>query len=228
MMSGPARRRVQIETDGPEFTQDLGRALGRALRAGDSVLLDGPLGAGKTCLTRGLAEGLGLEPRQVSSPTFVIVNRYEQPGPGVARIDATPMSHVDAYRLGGAEDLETLGWDRVADGSSVVVIEWASRLAAAAPQDPTATARVTLEPTADDRRRLVIDVPAHWLDRRNAEALARLMDGERCRLCGRALPAEGGLGPFCGERCRDADLGGWLTGRYVVPGQSGGSDPDAP
>lgn len=46
MMSGPARRRVQIETDGPEFTQDLGRALGRVLRAGDSVLLDGPLGAG--------------------------------------------------------------------------------------------------------------------------------------------------------------------------------------
>lgn len=113
-----------------EGTVALGRAVGRLLRAGDVVALEGELGAGKTRFVRGVCEGMGLDPSQVSSPTFVLVNEYAERAAGAARsADVVPLRHVDAYRLhGGAEELESIGWDRVVDGSAAVVIEWASRV----------------------------------------------------------------------------------------------------
>src|SRR3979409_2716323 len=77
-----------------EDTVDFGRSLGRTLRAGDLVLLAGPLGAGKTVLTRGIADGLGVSGR-VSSPTFVLARVHPAGEAGV------PLGHVDAYRPGG-------------------------------------------------------------------------------------------------------------------------------
>jgi tRNA threonylcarbamoyladenosine biosynthesis protein TsaE len=102
-----------------EDTEALGRELARDLGPGDLVVLDGPLGAGKTALTRGLAAGLGVQGR-VSSPTFVIARQHRAGGhPG-----AIPMVHVDAYRLGGDLDqLDALDLDTELD-DAVVVVEW--------------------------------------------------------------------------------------------------------
>lgn len=109
--------RVKIELPGHEDTLALGRRLGGLLRAGDIVLLTGPLGAGKTVLVKGIAAGLGVTGR-VSSPTFVLA-RVHPPGTrGVGLV------HVDAYRLGGDVDqLDDIGIDTASDDSAVVV-EW--------------------------------------------------------------------------------------------------------
>ncbi len=99
-----------------------GRELGRTLRAGDLVLLAGPLGAGKTVLVRGIAEGMGVRGR-VSSPTFVLA-RVHPPG-----VDGgCPLVHVDAYRLSGLEELDDLDLDSDLTESAVVV-EWGEGVA---------------------------------------------------------------------------------------------------
>ena len=105
--------RLPEEADTVEF----GRRLGGLLRAGDLVLLSGPLGAGKTVLTRGIAEGLGVQGR-VSSPTFVIAREHRAGSRGV------PLVHVDAYRLGGRlDELDDLDLDTELVDAAVVV-EW--------------------------------------------------------------------------------------------------------
>ncbi|WP_132993985.1 tRNA (adenosine(37)-N6)-threonylcarbamoyltransferase complex ATPase subunit type 1 TsaE [Gordonia zhaorongruii] len=109
-------------------TEDLGRELAGTLRAGDVVILDGPLGAGKTAMTRGIAAGLGVRGR-VTSPTFIIARQHP------AGVEGAPgLVHVDAYRLAAAdgtaslEDLDALDLDTdLAD--SVVVVEWGEGVA---------------------------------------------------------------------------------------------------
>ena len=102
-------------------TVALGRALGERLRAGDTLALGGDLGAGKTCLVRGVAVGLGIDdPEAVQSPTYLLV--MEHPGP-------TPLLHVDAYlpdktRAFLADGGETYLFDR----NGVVAVEWAERI----------------------------------------------------------------------------------------------------
>ncbi|MEV6771382.1 tRNA (adenosine(37)-N6)-threonylcarbamoyltransferase complex ATPase subunit type 1 TsaE [Nocardia sp. NPDC051030] len=102
-----------------EDTETLGRELADQLQAGDLVVLDGPLGAGKTALTRGIAAGLGVEGR-VSSPTFIIARQHRAGShPG-----AVALVHVDAYRLGGdLDELDALDLDTDLD-HAVVVVEW--------------------------------------------------------------------------------------------------------
>lgn len=99
-------------------TAAVGRDLAARLQRGDAVLLFGDLGAGKTAFVRGLAEGLGIDPTEVSSPTFTIVQEY-----GGGRV---PLLHVDLYRLEGKEVAE-LGLDELGE-AAVVAIEWAERL----------------------------------------------------------------------------------------------------
>ena len=97
--------------------QELGRRLAGLLRPGDLVMLTGELGAGKTTLTRGLGEGLGVR-GAVTSPTFVIARVHPSLG------DGPPLVHVDAYRLGGGlDEMEDLDLD-VSLPESVVVVEW--------------------------------------------------------------------------------------------------------
>ncbi|MFF4314127.1 tRNA (adenosine(37)-N6)-threonylcarbamoyltransferase complex ATPase subunit type 1 TsaE [Streptomyces sp. NPDC001507] len=120
-MEAPAARHSQAETElivtSPEQMGELGRRLAKLLRAGDLVMLSGELGAGKTTLTRGLGEGLGVR-GAVTSPTFVIARVHPSLG------DGPPLVHVDAYRLGGGlDEMEDLDLD-VSLPESVVVVEW--------------------------------------------------------------------------------------------------------
>ncbi|GMV97405.1 MAG: tRNA (adenosine(37)-N6)-threonylcarbamoyltransferase complex ATPase subunit type 1 TsaE [Phycisphaerae bacterium] len=135
-----------LHSDSLEATHALGRRLGATLAAGDVVALVGPLGSGKTATVRGVAEGAGVaDPRDVNSPTFVIVNEYD----AAARMPPLRLYHIDAYRLRHAGDLEALGFDEmVADGA--VLIEWADRVADLLPPDRLT---LVLEPVDEHRRR---------------------------------------------------------------------------
>ncbi|MFK4067457.1 tRNA (adenosine(37)-N6)-threonylcarbamoyltransferase complex ATPase subunit type 1 TsaE [Streptomyces sp. NPDC029674] len=106
-----------ITVNSPEQMGELGRRLAKLLRPGDLVMLTGELGAGKTTLTRGLGEGLGVR-GAVTSPTFVIARVHPPLGEGPALV------HVDAYRLGGGlDEMEDLDLD-VSLPESVIVVEW--------------------------------------------------------------------------------------------------------
>ncbi|MFF7389749.1 tRNA (adenosine(37)-N6)-threonylcarbamoyltransferase complex ATPase subunit type 1 TsaE [Streptomyces scabiei] len=114
---GESGAALQITVQSPDQMLELGRRLAKLLRAGDLVMLNGELGAGKTTLTRGLGEGLGVR-GAVTSPTFVIARVHPSLGAG------PPLVHVDAYRLGGGlDEMEDLDLD-VSLPDSVIVVEW--------------------------------------------------------------------------------------------------------
>jgi tRNA threonylcarbamoyladenosine biosynthesis protein TsaE len=110
---------MELILSGETATEQLGRKLAPLLKGGDVVALHGELGAGKTCLVRGLARGLGLEENQVASPSFSLINEY--PGP-------LPLFHIDCYRLHLEEEIEELGLEEYMDGPGITIIEWAERL----------------------------------------------------------------------------------------------------
>lgn len=140
-----------------EDTIDFGRRLGAELRAGDLVLLSGPLGAGKTVLVKGIAAGMGVN-GQISSPTFVIA-RVHQPGPDG---NGVPLIHVDAYRLG--DDLGQLdGLDLDTDlMDAAVVVEWGEGVATALSPDYLI---VRLNRRPDDVREATTEPHGHWKTR---------------------------------------------------------------
>ena len=116
---------IEFISNSPEETVALGRRIGAALSGGEIIGLVGPLGSGKTHLIKGIAAGVGAgEPARVSSPTFVIVNEYLAPG---ARLD---VYHIDAYRIETIAEFEMLGFDELCYPRSVVLIEWADKVAA--------------------------------------------------------------------------------------------------
>jgi tRNA threonylcarbamoyladenosine biosynthesis protein TsaE len=132
--------RITIESQSPADTQAIGRKLGDALRIGDVIALNGPLGAGKTHLAKGIAEGAGVaDPRQVNSPTFVFCNEYP------ARI---PIYHLDAYRLGSSTELEALGLDEMIQ-TGAVLIEWAEKVQQAFPEN---ILTIAITPTGEQSR----------------------------------------------------------------------------
>jgi len=110
---------VTVTTHSQEETADVGRKLAPALTAGSVLLLIGDLGAGKTALVRGLAEGLGVSPEEVSSPTFTLMQEY--------RGGRVTLIHVDLYRLNNAREIDELGLEELGL-NSVLAIEWAEKL----------------------------------------------------------------------------------------------------
>jgi tRNA threonylcarbamoyladenosine biosynthesis protein TsaE len=110
-----------IITHSAEHTAQLGELLGRRLRAGDLVCLQGDLGSGKTCLTQGIGVGLGV-PGAICSPTFVLVNELPSSNNGPY------LYHIDLYRILDIYDALSLGLEEYVHGDGVVVIEWAERV----------------------------------------------------------------------------------------------------
>ena len=127
-------------------TMTFGRRLGQKLHPGAVVALVGILGAGKTHLTRAIAEGLGIsDSRVVSSPTFVLVQEY------TARL---PIYHFDAYRLNTEAEFADLGAHEYFEGDGVCLIEWADRVPACLPAEHL---RITLTITGKTSRRAVVE-----------------------------------------------------------------------
>ena len=125
-------------------TEDVAAELGRGFRGGEVVLLSGELGAGKTAFVRGLARGIGVDPGEVASPTFVLLTTY--PGP-------LDLHHADLYRLEGADADRELGLDELPGARGVLAVEWAERLRAV---PWTRVWRVALEHAGEDARRLTV------------------------------------------------------------------------
>ncbi|GHF88242.1 tRNA (adenosine(37)-N6)-threonylcarbamoyltransferase complex ATPase subunit type 1 TsaE [Amycolatopsis bartoniae] len=144
-----------VELPAEQDTVAYGEELGRKLRAGDLVLLAGPLGAGKTVLTRGIAKGLGVSGR-VSSPTFVLARVHPAGERGV------PLVHVDAYRLGGdLAQLDDLDLDTDLEASAVVV-EWGEGSAERLSEDYLV---VRLQRRDDDVRIATLEPHGGWKER---------------------------------------------------------------
>ena len=126
-----------IEIPTADAMRDLGRRLAAELRAGDLLVLSGPLGAGKTTLVQGIGDGLGVR-GPITSPTFVIARVHPSLTGGPALV------HADAYRLGGIAEIDDLDLDASTD-SSVTVVEWGEGLA---------------EGLSEDRLQVTIDRPS--------------------------------------------------------------------
>jgi tRNA threonylcarbamoyladenosine biosynthesis protein TsaE len=107
-------------TESPEETQSLGEKLGKTLKHGDVIALIGDLGTGKTCLTQGIARGVGIAPNEVvSSPSYILINEYN---------GKIPIYHIDLYRLETAAEIADLGLNEYVESDGICIIEWAERI----------------------------------------------------------------------------------------------------
>ncbi|MBU1260178.1 MAG: tRNA (adenosine(37)-N6)-threonylcarbamoyltransferase complex ATPase subunit type 1 TsaE [Planctomycetes bacterium] len=114
---------IQIISDSAGKTFEIGKRIGELLEGGKVVCLTGPLGSGKTTLVKGIAIGAGADkPERVNSPTFVIVNEYQ------GRFN---IFHIDAYRINKISEFEALGFEEFIGPESVVLVEWADKVAGA-------------------------------------------------------------------------------------------------
>jgi tRNA threonylcarbamoyladenosine biosynthesis protein TsaE len=147
-------------------TRALGCALGRMLRAGDLVVLTGGLGAGKTTLTQGIGDGLGVR-GPVTSPTFVIARVHP------SRCGGPALVHADAYRLGGGIELDDLDLDAAVD-RSVTVVEWGHGLAEGLAEDRLEVV-LEVDPASEVRMATVTGVGGRWSDRAVSGALVRAL-----------------------------------------------------
>lgn len=120
--------KYEFFSSSPAATLSLGKRIGERLPQGSVIALTGELGCGKTLLTRGICDGLGVPLRQVNSPTFVLVNEYR---------GRLPVFHIDLYRLSGIDDGFEIGimdyFSRAASG--VMIIEWAEKMNSLLPDD---------------------------------------------------------------------------------------------
>ncbi|MYA70871.1 tRNA (adenosine(37)-N6)-threonylcarbamoyltransferase complex ATPase subunit type 1 TsaE [Candidatus Poribacteria bacterium] len=118
-------RNANFKTESPEETQVLGEKIGKTLKRGDVIALIGDLGTGKTCLTQGIARGVGIAPNEiVSSPSYILINEYN---------GTVPIYHIDLYRLENSEEIAELGLSEYVEGDGICIIEWAERMTDALP-----------------------------------------------------------------------------------------------
>ena len=110
-----------FKTESPEETQILGEKLGKTLKQGDVIALVGDLGTGKTCLTQGIARGVGIAPDAVvNSPSYILINEYN---------GTIPIYHIDLYRLENSAEIAELGLSEYVEGDGICIVEWAERMA---------------------------------------------------------------------------------------------------
>jgi tRNA threonylcarbamoyladenosine biosynthesis protein TsaE len=144
MKSRLRRQTAEFISKSPEETVKIGMEFARLLPVPGVVLLRGDLGTGKTTLTRGIAQGLGLkDPSLVNSPSFTLINIYQ---------GTCPIYHVDLYRLHGARDLYSIGLDDFLGKEGVTIVEWSERLAFSL----EGAIEIELKDAGDDQRKLRI------------------------------------------------------------------------
>lgn len=158
-----AADQLTLISTSPTQTEAFGQYIGQVCQAGDLIGLDGPLGSGKTQFVRGLVRGLNGDPRQVSSPTFVLMNEY--------KTDPV-LIHVDAYRINGLSDLESAGWHDEMLSEAVVAVEWASLIASEMQTEPL---QIDFAHLNDHSRQLTLHRPAGWRGRLNLDELPGIM-----------------------------------------------------
>ena len=127
-----------FKTESPIETRALGEKIGKTLKRGDVIALIGDLGTGKTCLTQGIARGVGIaSDAVVNSPSYILINEYN---------GSIPIYHIDLYRLEDSAEIAELGLSEYIDGDGICIIEWAERMADALP-DSAIIIRITLVET---------------------------------------------------------------------------------
>lgn len=114
-----------VVSNSEEETREFGRKLARKLKDKDIVCIYGGLGAGKTCLVKGIVDGLGLTTEYVRSPTFAIINKYN---------GKSPVYHLDFYRVESASEIEELGIDEFSGNEGITLIEWPEKIVKYLPQ----------------------------------------------------------------------------------------------
>lgn len=108
-------------------TIELGVRLGKVVKKGTVIAYFGPMGMGKTAFTHGLAEGLGIDEKQVSSPTFSLVHEYKSP--------SSKLYHFDMYRISTWDDLYSTGFFEYIDAGEILAVEWSENIEGALPDD---------------------------------------------------------------------------------------------
>lgn len=217
-MSAPINQLWHGRSSSPKQTQDVGRVIGAAAAAGDVIALEGELGAGKTQFVRGFAQGVGVSPSEVASPTYVLVHEYPTTS------GRPVLVHIDAYRLQGRGDLESIGWTAPGGGElregAIVVVEWADRIGDHIGDDALT---VTLSHSGETTRDVMVRGSASWAGRWAALAAAlRQVVGAAepvtrpCPICKASVAMECPSFPFCSKRCRVIDLSKWASGDYRI------------
>jgi tRNA threonylcarbamoyladenosine biosynthesis protein TsaE len=151
---------MNLLSKSPEETQRLGIELGRIAQPGDLFMLVGELGAGKTCLTQGIAWGLDIA-GYATSPTFVVINQY---------MGRLPLYHIDLYRLDSIEEVVDIGLDDYLYGNGVSVVEWADKAMNVLPPEHLL---VEINYVSDSARNLVLNPSGE----RYIEVLSQLNQG---------------------------------------------------
>ncbi len=135
---------MHFVTRSPEETIELGRKIGRLLKSGDVIAMTGTLAAGKTTITKGIAQALGIDDT-ITSPTFCLISEY---------YGKMPLYHMDVYRLDGIEDFVNLGTDDMLYGDGVSIIEWSEKIMS---ELPKRTIVLKITPQEDNSRLIEID-----------------------------------------------------------------------
>lgn len=129
---------LKLITEQPEETVELGAKIGELLNSGDIICLQGNLGAGKTCLAKGLLAGLEVE-AEVTSPTYTLINEYQ---------GRLPAYHIDLYRISDYKELYDIGFEEYLYGEGVTIIEWPDK---AGPLMPDSYLNITIKSQEDNR-----------------------------------------------------------------------------
>lgn len=131
-------------THSPEETIELGEKIGKLLKKGDVIAMQGTLAAGKTTITKGIAKSLNIDDT-ITSPTFCLISEY---------YGKMPLYHMDVYRLEGGEDFVNLGTDDMIYGDGVSIIEWSEKIM---DELPKRTIILKITPNDDGTRKIEID-----------------------------------------------------------------------
>ena len=192
-------------TSSESETAEIAHRLAACLQPRDVLALQGELGAGKTFFVRAVAEALGIDARQVSSPTFTLCQQYAKTGGTLTFV------HIDAYRLASEDELETIGWDELLQRDDVIIaVEWSDRIAKSLPT--LRTVRIDITHTGEHARKLQFTISPVIADRfRRFAPVTR-----PCRTCSDDVAVTAPEFPFCSERCRLVDLGEWFDEKHKI------------